>query len=257
MYVPQGRIYTRAYSSKNAGQLVSGKGRAGHTLSRKELSDEFDRHRDLGNRKPTALVSVSIRILDTVRRAYEKRFEGEEPAADIWIVFIEVPDGSSDKVHEARDLAKILQLLEPNKFLYERVIEWEIPEEWVLHRVSLQTLFDHGLDWHERYFTHRWVPPTEELRKKISSDLDFDTGNWTQFAVDFARQWGNGAPMGWIVLRLLKDCHSAHIFPGVIEGIPAIQYWSSKCDMEAPDSAPGASTANVDDISNLFQQLDI
>lgn len=84
-------IYTRAYSKSSAGQLGSGKGPKGDPLSDTDLLEEFRNHARRRNRKPTALVSGSDRIVDTVKRAFDKHYEDGEPSAEIWIAFIEVP----------------------------------------------------------------------------------------------------------------------------------------------------------------------
>lgn len=84
-------MYTRAYSKNSAGQLVSARGPKSDPLSRTELHDEFRNHASRWNREPTALVSVSDRIVDTVKRAFDKHYDGGESPGDIWVAFIEVP----------------------------------------------------------------------------------------------------------------------------------------------------------------------
>lgn len=64
--------YTRVFSQSSAGELVSGKGLGGSPLSDTQLLDEFRIHSNKANREPTALLSVSTRSIDTVRRAFEK-----------------------------------------------------------------------------------------------------------------------------------------------------------------------------------------
>jgi hypothetical protein len=144
----QGKIYTRVYSNTSPRQLVSGKGAKGSSLSRTQLRNEFRNHSVLRSQTPTALVSVSDRIIDTVKRAYEKHYIGNESPADIWIVFIKVPAATEDpKIHPAFKLAEECGLPEPNLRYHEFVFEWAIPDEYVLHKVSLQTLMDRGLSW--------------------------------------------------------------------------------------------------------------
>ncbi|KAI1123491.1 hypothetical protein F5Y10DRAFT_286047 [Nemania abortiva] len=206
----QRTIYTRTYSNTSAGQLISGRGRAGYPLSGAELRAEFERHADLNNQVPTALVSVSTRVLDTIRRAFQKHFDDEEPAADIWIAFIEVPEkdrGSSVRIHAARELAERCRFPNPQIFHYERVFEWEIPDNYVLHQVSLQTLLDRGLDWDEYLFQGGYrVASTSELRDNISSKYECDDiVEIARFIADFARTCGSRGPTTWIASQLLED----------------------------------------------------
>lgn len=141
-------IYTRAYSKSSAGQFVSAKGLKGDPLSKTALVEEFRNHADKWNREPTALVSGSDRIVDTLKRAFDKHYEDGESAADIWIAFIEVPptiSESATRIHSAKELAEKCEHLEPNKFSHKVVFEWAIPEKYVVHEVSLQTLMKRGL----------------------------------------------------------------------------------------------------------------
>jgi hypothetical protein len=63
-------IYTRVYSRLSAGELVSGKTPRGYPLSKTALLEEFRNH---ANQEPfTALVPTSDRIIDTLKRAFEK-----------------------------------------------------------------------------------------------------------------------------------------------------------------------------------------
>jgi hypothetical protein len=144
------------------------------------------------------------------------------PADRIMIVFIEVPDAEDAgrvRIHDASELAV------SNKFMYERLFEWEIPERYVLHRVSLRTLLDRGiggfiLQSPERlqvlmerdlrdYDSQGDHPPpplsTKALRYCISEDLksEFEPGYYLGF---FAKTFGARAPVYWIAYQLLDDC---------------------------------------------------
>lgn len=99
---------------------------------------------------PTALVSVSDRIIDTVNRAFDKHYEDGEPAANIWITFICVSTndhGAAAQIHAAQSLAKENRDLEAGRYRHEFVFAWAIPKEYVLHEVSLQTLMNRGFTW--------------------------------------------------------------------------------------------------------------
>ena len=144
-------IYTRVYSKRSARRFVSGKGPRGDLLSDITLIEEFRNHAKW-NREPTALVSGSDRIVDTLQRAFDMRYGDDyrdgEPAADIWIAFIEVLptiDEDATRVYSVKELAEKCGLPEPNKFSHEVVFEWAIPEKYVVYKVSLQTLMKRGL----------------------------------------------------------------------------------------------------------------
>lgn len=157
------------------------------------------------NRKPTALVSASVRIVDTLKRAFDKHNEHGESPAEIGIAFIEpksIENGNLPRIHSARQLAKQCNLQNPEFFSYEFVFEWAIPEKYVLHKVSLQTLMERGLpmDW--------LLPPsTEEVRRYIAREFQ-QCGPW-EIGVAlgfFARNFGARAPLNWVSHQLLRDC---------------------------------------------------
>ena len=55
------------------------------------LLEEFQKHANKGGREPTVLVSASDRIVDTLKRAFDKHCEDGESSAEVWIAFTEVP----------------------------------------------------------------------------------------------------------------------------------------------------------------------
>ena len=155
-------------------------------------------------------MSVSDRIIDTVHRAFEKHYRYGESPEDIWIVFLEVPateHGRLAQVHAARLLAEDCGLSKPGKFRYEMVFEWAIPEEYVLHRVSLQTLMARGLEKHCPARSGHQLLSTFKLRCRIASDLQsahpWDMGLHLAF---LARTFGARAPFDWIAHQLFFDC---------------------------------------------------
>jgi hypothetical protein len=122
-------IYTRAYSKSSAGQFVSAKGPKGDPLSDTALVEEFRNHAKW-NREPTALVSGSDRIVNTLTRAFNKHFRDDykdgESAADIWIAFIKVPptiDEDATRIHSAKELAEKCEDPEYKKFSHKFVFE--------------------------------------------------------------------------------------------------------------------------------------
>lgn len=208
-------IYTRAYSKSSAGQLVSAKGPQGNPLSDTALVEEFLLHADEWNRVPTALVSGSDRIVDTLKRAFNKHFGDKhrdgELAADIWIAFIKVPpimDRDTTRIHSAKELAEKCGNPDYQKFSHEFVFEWAIPEKYVLHKVSLQTLIERGLQ--ERHFLQPMS--TVEVRRYIAKKLQQQSPWEIGLALGcFARTFGARAPLDWISHQLFHDCVHAKI----------------------------------------------
>lgn len=168
------------------------------------------------NRIPTALVSVSSRIVDTCLRAFQKHYEYEEAANTIWIAFIDSPvrkDGIPVGAHSAQTLARRFKTGNPGACRYEIVFEWSIPQEYVKHRVSLATLMERGLDWSKYGVAPRYeLPTTEKLREAMAHDfvpsepyLDFyEVG--LGLGID-ARCFGARAPSLWLAERLFCDCN--------------------------------------------------
>lgn len=219
-------IYTRVHSKRSVGRLVSGKGPKGDPLSDTALLEEFRNHakfpnhtnkeENQGNRELTALVSGSDRIVDSVKRAFDKHYGDGESSADIWIAFIEFPPTTNEnatRIHSAKELAEKCGLPEPNKFSYEVVFEWAIPEKYVVHEVSLQTLMERGLQ--ERYFL---LPYTREVRStkevRCYTAREFQRHGPLEIGVTlgfFAQKFGARAPLNWISHQLFHDCVRAKI----------------------------------------------
>lgn len=203
----ESRIYTRAYLGSSSKQLISGKGPHNVPLSPGELLNEFRNHADQFQTTSTALVSVSSRIVDTVKRAYEKYREGASPD-NTWVVFIKVSSTTQDpplKIHSAQHLAESCGLSEPTRFYHEYLFEWEIPEKYVSHRVSLQTLMARGLDRDKDYL--RETISTADLRCSIAASL-IDSNGWEIgiYLGCFARLFRAQAPCSWIAHQLFYDC---------------------------------------------------
>ena len=204
-------IYTRAYSKSSVGRLISGKGPRGSPLSSAALLVEFQNHANIRNREPTALVSASYRIVDTVKRAIEKHVVNGESKEEIWIAFIEVlPPAMNEtaaRIHPAKELARKCRFLEPNLHSHEVVFEWSIPEKYVLHEVSLETLLKRGLQPHCFLQPSTEEASTEGARRYIASKLQgpqgWDIGLSLGF---FARDFGARAPLEWISYQLFYDC---------------------------------------------------
>ncbi|KXJ84777.1 hypothetical protein Micbo1qcDRAFT_154686 [Microdochium bolleyi] len=229
--------YSRAYSNNSAGQLVSAKGLKGDPLSPMQLLSEFRNHAKLWNRTPTALVSASNRIVDTTKRAFDKHYVDGEPPVDIWIAFIQVPTTPHDaaaRIHHAQQLAEDCGLSNSGSFRYEFVFEWGIPENFVVHKVSLQTLMDRGLEWKTYLFRSgpKLPLPTEELKARITTDIQPVSpchGSWETglYLGGFARKFGARAPLDWISHQLFFDCIGGEIDSDMENGIDTalLEWW--------------------------------
>ncbi|RCI16802.1 hypothetical protein L249_2028 [Ophiocordyceps polyrhachis-furcata BCC 54312] len=214
--------FTRCYSDSSAGRLCSGKGPVGPSLSSEELVSEFANHRLKGNTTcPTALVSVSDRILDTLKRALNKHYEDGEDPGLIKIVFIEIPSDRAEEVavHSAQRLAEQCQVEKAWLFKHEYLFEWAIPPEYVRHTVSVETLFHRGLDLGDfrctnidgvgtRRSSQCILPPVSVLRQAMAAKYIFNGSDSWEVGVclgSLARPFGARAPLSWIPRRLYLD----------------------------------------------------
>jgi len=203
-------IYTRVYSSSSAGRLVSAKGAQCNPLSEIALLEEFRNHADSKNREPTALVSCSDRMVDTLKRAFTKHIRDDESPSNIRIAFIEaVPTmhANATRVHSARELARQCQLLDSDKFLHEFVFEHAIPEECLLHDVSLHTLIMRGLQVND-FSQENTRGLRHDLAIKIQESDPWEIGLMLGC---FARTFGARAPIDWISWQIFYDCVRAEI----------------------------------------------
>ena len=206
-------MYTRVYSERSAGKLESAKGPNGAPLSDIALLKEFRNHSKKWNRVSTALVSGSDRIVDTLKRAFEKHYKDGESSEDIWIAFIEIPPTTNEtatRIHSAKELAERCKLKEPNKLSHEVVFEWAIPKNYVVHEISLQTLMGRGLQ--EHYFLK---PSTIEVRRYNAKQLRHQDPWEIGLALSFfAQKFGARAPLHWISHQLFYDCTWVNIEDG-------------------------------------------
>ncbi|UKZ84834.1 uncharacterized protein TrAFT101_000722 [Trichoderma asperellum] len=227
----EGTIYTRVYSERSAGKLSSGKKPTSNALTHAELLGEFLKHANRHNREPTALISVSSRIIDTIQRAFKKYYAYDESPEDIWIAFIKAPatgHESPTSLHAAQHLAEECEPETPGIFRYEYIFEWVIPGKYVLHKVSLQTLMDRGLDWEKYVFAgddedeiisgddDDKIVSTSKLRKRVAAALLPQQAWRDPWGVGicltlFAQKFGARAPLDWVAHQLFFDCVSTKV----------------------------------------------
>ncbi|KAF2996762.1 hypothetical protein E8E14_003265 [Neopestalotiopsis sp. 37M] len=203
-------MYTRVYAESSPRQLISGKGRSDRTLSIAGRQNEFRLHSNFDNEEPTAFVSVSSRIIDTLNRAYKLYYDYNEPAENVRIVFIRKPAHGAIPVKHAEKLAEECKYDDSGKFKYEYLFQWYIPEDLVDHTVSLETLLARGLDWHKNIL-EPWKEPTPKLKARIASKIwrienMFGFREVGIYLGCFASLFGARADLYWIATQLFDDC---------------------------------------------------
>ncbi|CAI7622660.1 unnamed protein product [Penicillium glandicola] len=149
----------------------------------------------LKNKRHTALVSVTDRPIEALHRAFVKYNNLHDEADDIWIAIISVPVRGNDTslYHHAEDLALDLEmgLEESRKFRHEYLFEWEIPDQYVKHMVSVETLLDRGLNL-DSYLAGGLLPDLQTFQRSM---IDM-----------FLDETLDGYCVGKIAHNLLTDC---------------------------------------------------
>ncbi|KAH6865510.1 hypothetical protein BKA58DRAFT_389637 [Alternaria rosae] len=205
-----GSYFYRCYSQTSAGGLISGKGPGQGRPLGDNLLTEFINHLNLRTTYPTALVSVSSRILDTLRRAFNKFYEDREYPSQIWIAFIYVPNADKHvRYHHAEGLARKGKMEKPSRLRYEYLFEWGIPEKYFFYRVSVETLMKRGFNMSEFLVYNdsgvAALPSTRKLRNDFvraileSSDDAHEVGIYLGL---LARSFGACSPLRQIILQL-------------------------------------------------------
>ena len=211
----RGKYFYRCYSQTSAGGLISGKGPGQARPLGDNLLPEFINHLTLQTTRPTALVSVSSRMIDTLRRAFNKYYEYREDPSQIWIAFIYVPnvDKHAGAYHHAMGLAERFKMRGFRLLQYEYIFEWEIPQKYFIHEVSVETLKKRGFTMSEflvkKKFGGVTLPRIPELKKNFakailgSSDNAYEVGIYLGL---LARSFGARSPLHQIILQLQLDC---------------------------------------------------
>lgn len=142
---------------------MSGKGKEGRQLSTDDLLSEIRNHKNFDRTQPTtALISVTVSFIDVLNRAFARLHKGDKPD-QIWIVFISVPYKDKGVYHHAEDLAREIEHNKPSLFKDEYIFVWEIPEKYMVHKISVQTLLERGLTmecYYEDSYNGRRLPST-------------------------------------------------------------------------------------------------
>jgi hypothetical protein len=206
-----GEYFYRCYSNSSAGALISGAGLGHGKPLGTNLFDQFISHvLNPSRQHPTALISTSSRLIDTLQRAFSKFYNHREHPNQIWIAFIYVPDEDKRVYHHAEDLAEQCEHEEPQLFRYEYLFEWEIPAKYLVHTVSVETLMNRGFDM-DLYLHNNVFPNTHDLRWRFASIMlkpwyeGYDIGLGLGLMV---RAFGARAPVRQLALQLVRDCHT-------------------------------------------------
>ncbi|ELQ33369.1 hypothetical protein OOU_Y34scaffold00967g1 [Pyricularia oryzae Y34] len=199
-------VFTRTYSLLSAGRngIISSRPLPSHEMNhylRNNILLDFELHANIYNRRPTSLVSVSGRLIDSIARAFYKRLENGEPANQIKIIFITIPIDhynrmkSEGKVQAARELAAQRGMERPEKFQHESLFVSEIPPEYVTHTVALQTLLDRDLS--NRFWGHITDYSTAGLKEGLKNC--FRTPGGELDVNDILNDYGAGRKLGEFV----------------------------------------------------------
>ncbi|KAF3019918.1 hypothetical protein E8E15_003733 [Penicillium rubens] len=207
---PSNKYFYRCFSEKSAGGLTCGLKRIGPRLSKPDLSLHFKHHKDRHNTyRPTALVSVTDRPIEALHRAFVKHYNGGEVPSTIWVAIISVPATTdAEKLyHHAQQLADA-----DIKFKHEYLFEWQIPDQYVEHIISVKTLLSRGLDLKE-YLDHgddkRSLPKLSTFISRVAEGISNDSIDGYDFGrnlADIAQCFGARAPVLEIAWQILYDC---------------------------------------------------
>jgi hypothetical protein len=208
------KYFYRCFSERSAGGLKCGLNYTGPPLSKSDLLSYFEQHQIFDTEIRTALVSATDRPLEALHRAFVKYYNLNERAGDIWIAIILVPVGEDGTLpcHHAEKLALELGYSpeEGRKFIHEYIFEWEIKDQYVEHTVSVETLFDRGLDL-GAYLQNDRLPDLRVFRGLMTDmilDLPLDGYSVGRKLGRMARCFGARAPVKEIANGLLTDCPS-------------------------------------------------
>jgi hypothetical protein len=141
-------ILFRCWSPKSAGSLRSGKSHTGvrqHNFTAAKLLQESQKHSDLHNHIHTAFVSTTSNFLRALHIAYHKIHNGED-VRQIKIAFLTSKTDPQTKIYPARDFAirSGSSEEESNNFVNEYLFLWNVPDDNVIHVVSMDLVIRRG-----------------------------------------------------------------------------------------------------------------
>ncbi|KAG9922342.1 hypothetical protein KCV05_g9144, partial [Aureobasidium melanogenum] len=141
-------VLYRCWSTKSASDSRSGKVRRGvrpHDFTQAELLQEFQQHRNLYSRTPTAFVSTTSNFLRALHIAYKKMWLGEDKRGIMIAFFTNRPDAQT-KIYPAQDFAieSGSSEEEVKNFENEYIFHWEVPDDNVIHIISMDLVIRRG-----------------------------------------------------------------------------------------------------------------
>ncbi|KAG9729142.1 hypothetical protein KCU78_g21169, partial [Aureobasidium melanogenum] len=131
------------------------------------LLQEFQQHRNLYSRTPTAFVSTTSNFLRALHIAYKKKWLGEDER-DIMIAFFTTQADAQTKIYPAQDFAieSGSSEEEAKDFKNEYIFLWEVPDDNVTHIVSMDLVLRRGFNLPGTR-TGQLFPSLDELRSAI------------------------------------------------------------------------------------------
>ncbi|KAG9688127.1 hypothetical protein KCV03_g9990, partial [Aureobasidium melanogenum] len=141
-------VLYRCWSTKSASDLRSSKVHNGvrpHHFTRAGLLQEFQQHRNLYSPTPTAFVSTTSNFLRALHIAYKKMWLGEDEQ-DIMIAFFTTRADARTKIYPAQGFAieSGSSEKEVKYFENEYVFLWKVPDDNVIHIVSMDLVIRRG-----------------------------------------------------------------------------------------------------------------
>jgi hypothetical protein len=168
-------VLFRCWSETSAGGLRSRKSLNGvrqHNFTAAGLLQEFQEHKDLYSRTPTAFVSTTSNFLRALHIAYQKIYDGEN-TQDIKIAFLTSRTDTQTRIYPAKNFAIESGSSEEEIRLFENeyVFLWKVPEDNMIHVVSMDIVIQRGFTLPEIH-TGQPVPSLANLRKAIVDQAD-------------------------------------------------------------------------------------
>jgi hypothetical protein len=141
-------ILFRCWSPESAGDLSSGKSHNGvrqHRFTAAGLLQQFQEHRNLYNRTPTAFVSTTSNFLRALHIAIQRVHDGEDTRR-IKIAYLTSRTDADTRIYPVRDFAirSGSSEEEADNVVNEYLFLWNVPDDNVIHVVSMDLVIRRG-----------------------------------------------------------------------------------------------------------------
>jgi hypothetical protein len=168
-------VLFRCWSKRSVGGLRSRKSLNGvlqHNFTAAGLLQEFQEHRKLYNRTPTAFVSTTSNFLGALHIAIQRVHDGED-TRQIKIAFLTSRTDAQTRIYPARDFAirSGSSEKESDNFVNEYFFLWNVPNNNVIHVVSMDLVIRRGFAL-PRIRTGQPFPSLSDLRRAIVDRRD-------------------------------------------------------------------------------------